>query len=203
VGEQKKIVLPDGTSVILNSNTSLSYNKEFNEKARAVQLNGKAFFKVARNEQKPFTVFSGKYSTTALGTAFYVSGDSSENYTVKLLEGKVKLNSFDSKETELLNAGEEGLWKPGDKKFLKQIYDSAYLNRWLSGRINFHKTPAPEAFSILQEWYGVEIVDNRKNKLNTAINGTYENVLLEDILKVICFSLNCQTTYEQDKIIIQ
>lgn len=203
VGEQKKIVLPDGTIVILNSNTSLSYNKEFNERDRAVQLNGKAFFKVAKNAQKPFTVFSSHYSTTAVGTAFYVIGDSSEDYTVKLLEGKVKLNSFDAKETELLNAGEEGLWKSGNKKFIKKTYDSAYLNRWLSGKITFYKTPAPEVFSILQEWYGVQIIDDRKYRSNTAINGTYENVLLEDILKVICFSLNCQIKYEKDKIIIQ
>ena len=202
-GEQKKIVLPDGTSVILNSNTSISYDKGYNGTQRIVHLSGKAFFRVTKNPGKPFSVYSTNYSTTALGTSFYVSADSSEDYSVRLLEGKLKLSAFSGHQTAFLNAGEEALWQKGQKNFLKHHFDSSYLHQWQTGKITFLKTPAPEAFDILQQWYGVEIIDNRKEKTKTAINGTYENVSLEDILKVTCFTLNCQITYQNNKIIIQ
>ena len=202
-GEQKKIILPDGTSVILNSNTSISYDKGYNGTQRIVHLSGKAFFRVTKNPGKPFSVYSTNYSTTALGTSFYVSADSSEDYSVRLLEGKLKITAFSGRQTALLNAGEEALWRTGQNNFLKHHFDSSYLHQWLAGKITFLKTPAPEAFDILQQWYGVEIIDNRKEKTNTAINGTYENVSLEDILKVTCFTLDCQITYQNNKIIIQ
>jgi transmembrane sensor len=202
-GEQKKIILPDGTSVILNSNTSISYDKGYNGSERIVHLSGKAFFRVTKNPGKPFSVYSTNYSTTALGTSFYVSADSSEEYSVRLLEGKLKLSAFSGHQTAFLNAGEEALWQKGQKNFLKHHFDSTYLNQWLTGKIVFLKTPAHEVFEILQQWYGVEIIDNRKEKTNMAINGTYENVSLEDILKVTCFTLNCQITYQNNKIIIQ
>ncbi len=202
-GEQKKIILPDGTSVILNSNTSISYDKEYNVSERVVHLSGKAFFRVTKNPGKPFSVYSTHYSTTALGTSFYLSADSSEEYAVRLLEGKLKLSAFSGHQSAVLNAGEEALWQQGQKNFVTHDFDSSYLHQWLTGKITFLKTPAPEAFDILQQWYGVEITDNRKEKTNTAINGTYENVSLEDILKVTCFTLDCQITYQNNKIIIQ
>ena len=202
-GEQKKLLLPDGTSVILNSNTSISYDKGYNGSQRIVHLSGKAFFRVTKNPGKPFSVYSTNYSTTALGTSFYVCADPSEEYSVRLLEGKLKLSAFSGHQTAFLNAGEEALWQTGQQNFLTHHFDSSYLHQWLTGKITFLKTPAPEAFDILQQWYGVDIIDNRKEKTNTAINGTYENVSLEDILKVTCFTLNCQITYQNNKIIIQ
>lgn len=202
-GEQKKIVLPDGTSVILNSNTRLTYDKSFNTATRTVFLRGKAFFDVAKNPDKPFSVNSDRFSTTALGTAFYVVSDSSGNYSVKLLEGKVRINESNLKETAYLTAGEEVQWKTSKKNFEKSTYDTAYLSNWVSGRIVFRKTPVREAIETLKKWYGVDILLSAPDHDGISINGTYQNVSLEDILKVICFSLNCEILYEDDRIIIR
>lgn len=202
IGERKEIRLPDGSIVILSSNSTLVYEDGYNNADRKVRLDGNAFFKVASNPQKPFSVYSDGFSTTALGTSFYVSSDSMK-YAVKLLEGKVKINSQEKDKSAILYPGEEVLWDDNNSNFTKRGYDTVMLNNWLTGRIVFQKTPVEEAFAILRDWYGVEIVDNRQNRENISINGTYEHVLLEDILKVICFTLNCEAKYDHQKIIIQ
>jgi transmembrane sensor len=202
-GEQKRITLPDGSIIILNSNTSISYQEDYNVRDRKIYLSGDAFFKVAKDVSKPFSVISGSFSTTALGTSFYVNADSTEEFSVKLLEGKVKIKSDKIEETEYLDAGEELKCPKNKNSFVKQVYDTSYLNKWISGKIIFRTTPVKEVFNILQKWYGVEIVDARNSSSDISINGTYENVLLEDILKVISFSLHCQYRYEGNKIIIE
>ncbi len=86
----RKVTLPDGSTVILNGNSSISITPGFNNKKREVLLNGTAFFQVAKDPNKPFTVISGRVSTTALGTSFYIHQSSNKApTTVSLLTGKV------------------------------------------------------------------------------------------------------------------
>jgi ferric-dicitrate binding protein FerR (iron transport regulator) len=203
IGEQKKIVLPDGTIVILNSGTTLTYHKKYNQTDRRVYLSGQAFFKVAKNPSKPFSVINGQFSTTVLGTSFYINGDSSKDFSVRLLEGKVKVSSEKTKQSEYLEPGQEITAPKHQARFIKQRYDTAYLNKWASGKIVFRKTPVSEALTILQQWYGVEIIDARKERSDISINGTYENVSLEDILKVISFSLDIRYRHKGNKVIIE
>lgn len=202
-GEQKRITLPDGTIVIMNSNTDITLGKTYNTSDRKVFLHGNAFFKVAKNTSKPFSVISDEFSTTALGTSFYVNANAAEDFSVKLLEGKVRVNSGKIDSPAYLEPGQELKCPKAQTLFIKQHYDTSYLNKWVSGKIVFRKTPVEEAFAILQQWYGVEIKDARNKRADVAINGTYENVLLEDILKVISFSLHCQYRYEGNKVIIE
>ena len=49
-------ILPDGTHVILNSNSTIVYPSHFDEKSRNVQLNGEAYFEVTKNSRQPFMV---------------------------------------------------------------------------------------------------------------------------------------------------
>ena len=85
------LLMPDKSRVTLSPATHIRYRKDFGQSARRdVYMNGDAFYEVAKNKEKPFTVYSGYISTTALGTAFRVTArDSNSGITVKLLEGKV------------------------------------------------------------------------------------------------------------------
>ena len=72
-GDKATIELPDGTNVVLNSASQLSYLNNFGEKVRRVQLNGEAYFKVAHDEKHPFVVQIGDLEVKVLGTSFNVS----------------------------------------------------------------------------------------------------------------------------------
>ena len=71
-GDKATIELPDGTNVVLNSASQLSYLNNFGEKVRRVQLNGEAYFKVAHDEKHAFIVQVGDLEVKVLGTSFQV-----------------------------------------------------------------------------------------------------------------------------------
>src|SRR4030095_7972000 len=111
-GERKEFKLPDGSTAILNSNSSITLAKNFNDRDRLISINGDAFFKVEKNADKPFTVICPGFSTTALGTSFYVNAaNNNGNYEVELLEGKLKLTSSNETESTVINAGETAEWQ--------------------------------------------------------------------------------------------
>lgn len=85
------IVLDDGSKITLFPQASVRYRNNFAKQARRdIYMSGEAYFEVAKNKLKPFTVYSGYISTTALGTAFRVVAPSNkDNIKVRLNEGKV------------------------------------------------------------------------------------------------------------------
>lgn len=204
MGERKQYILPDGSTVILNSNSSFYFDNSFGKNERRIYLKGDAFFKVAKNPAKPFTVITQGFSTTAIGTAFYVHSNAGlANYGVGLLEGKVKLEKNGSDETVFLTAGEKASLTKTETRFITQQYDTLSLNKWINGILSFKNTPVNEAFYELENWYSVQIEDRRSNRELITINGDYVNVPLEDVLKIICFSLSCTYHFENNRIIIQ
>ena len=71
-GQKLKIDLLDGTQVILNANSTLTFPEQFTASTREVYLEGEAYFQVARDASKPFTVHTASANTTVLGTSFNV-----------------------------------------------------------------------------------------------------------------------------------
>src|SRR5690606_14332062 len=63
-------VLPDGSRVVLNSRSSITYSTDFGNGQREMFLLGEAFFEVAKDTLRPFIVHTGNLSTRALGTSF-------------------------------------------------------------------------------------------------------------------------------------
>lgn len=89
-GKPRKLVLRDGSEVVLYAQSEISYHEPFIANRRDITLTGTADFKVAKNKTKPFTVYSLDLATTVLGTHFIVAaGGHAKNTSVKLIEGKV------------------------------------------------------------------------------------------------------------------
>jgi transmembrane sensor len=99
IGEQRSVVLTDGSRMQLNSRTRLKV--KFTAHARNIELQaGQALFKVARNPQRPFIVTSGDFSVRAVGTVFDVDRKQSAT-TVTVLEGRVVVSSLASLRPEI------------------------------------------------------------------------------------------------------
>ena len=106
--------LPDGSTVILNAGSYIQYRSDFGRYAtRDVNVNGEAFFIVARNRQMPFIVHSEGIATTALGTSFEVLADSSQDKVcVQLFTGKVQVSmtgkvNASARQAYILDPGQE------------------------------------------------------------------------------------------------
>ena len=86
------LTLPDGSKVILEKNSSIIVSEDFGKVNRTVLLKGKAFFKVVRNEKKPFLVRMGNLVTEVLGTSFKVGADNqNKSIEVAVISGKVSV----------------------------------------------------------------------------------------------------------------
>ena len=103
----------------------------------------------------------------------------------------------------MLYPGERGQWQSGRSVFEKNIFDTLELRHWLSGKISFSNLPAKEAIQQLEKWYDVDIEVQGKGWENQLINGDYQDSPLDDVLKVICFTLSWKYKYEQNKVIIR
>jgi transmembrane sensor len=91
VGEQKTLSLPDGSEVVLNTNSRIRF--DYRDEIRAVYLyQGEAHFTVAKNPARPFDVYAGVGLVRAIGTAFTVTlNDSSSDINVMVTEGVVEI----------------------------------------------------------------------------------------------------------------
>ncbi|MCU7693533.1 FecR family protein [Haoranjiania flava] len=103
----QRINLPDGTLVLLSPGSEIKYHTEYNVAKRDIYLQGKAEFDVARDKERPFTVFCGKIATRALGTRFEVNGFV-KNTAVILFEGKVVVKNIENEKVRTF-------LKPGDR----------------------------------------------------------------------------------------
>ncbi|WP_163024732.1 FecR family protein, partial [Pseudomonas viridiflava] len=89
--EHQKVNMPDGSTVILNNNSSISYPKVFGVK-RAVTLTGVGYFDIRHDLKKSFTVHTGNLSTVVLGTAFNIKAyDRDHEISVTVTRGKVSV----------------------------------------------------------------------------------------------------------------
>ena len=91
-GQTYKLALADGTNVMLNAESELTFPSEFDTDRREVFLKGEAFFQVTHNEKAPFIVHTDQLDVQVLGTTFNVSGYNNENMLkVTLVEGSIQI----------------------------------------------------------------------------------------------------------------
>lgn len=92
IGEQETVYLPDGSKIILNTGSILSV--EFTASARHINFEqGEAYFEVAKDQTKPFSVETGQGVVTAVGTAFNVHILDTQ-MAVVVTEGRVALSAL-------------------------------------------------------------------------------------------------------------
>ncbi|GLB52022.1 iron dicitrate transporter FecR [Neptunitalea chrysea] len=186
----KRIVLPDSTIVYLNKESSLSYPEKFMNKTREVKLEGEGYFRVKHNAEKPFLVVSANMVTKVLGTQFVVSDNSQDmEPSVKVLKGKVKVNSNTKKAEAILTKNQQVFLNKETgiltkKSLLKDTVDTF----WSSHKIRFKNADMSTVIAKLNEYFKVHIVlktpeyDGCKK-----ISGSFKSDEVESVLKGIQF----------------
>jgi transmembrane sensor len=104
MGSRVSFSLSDGTTVMLNAGSRLTYDNRFGINDRVVQLEGEGYFKVAKDSKRPFIVKTSHLNVLALGTAFNVKAYSDDKtIETTLVEGSVKIEEISGKiRTEVL-----------------------------------------------------------------------------------------------------
>ncbi|MFD2033838.1 FecR family protein [Belliella marina] len=205
-GEKKKIHLPDGSKVIMNSDSELKYKTGFGQQHRELILVGEAYFEVSSDTLLPFSVQSKNLHTVALGTSFTVSSfPDKKKQEVKLFTGKVSVE-HKNEDGYLTHAiylipGEEALLTNHD--FKKVLFDTEKALLWTQGILFFEETPLPEVVEVLERWYGVEISVSGKGIANSKVTGEFRKDNLENVLRSIAYSSAFDFNIDKKKVIIK
>ena len=191
-GDKATIELPDGTNVVLNSASQLSYLNNFGEKVRRVQLNGEAYFKVAHDEKHAFIVQIGDLEVKVLGTSFNVSAyEDAKDVTVVLLEGKVGV--YAQKISHIMKPGDKIEYNKATHKITAtQVHPNDYIE-WTKGNMYFE-------MKTLSRIYDVEIRFDSNKLPNEYFTGTIPGGGIQNALNILM--LTSPFFYEMDGSVI-
>jgi len=182
-GGRTDIALPDGTKVMLNAGSRLSYTSEFNKTTRDVFLSGEGYFEVAHDKEKPFNVNTSKCVVMVLGTKFDISAYEQDDETfTALVEGSVLFKA--GEDEALVSPGE--LVTIGDKGIVKEVVDVRDYCGWTTGIIKYNNIPFSSLLKRLEREYDTHLILEDKSLGDRTIRVSFsKSDSVDTILKVL------------------
>lgn len=189
--------LPDGSTAILNKQSSLSFVGGFFNKTRDVKLKGEAFFEVSANKSKPFIISVNDVQVTVVGTAFNVKSDGAA-VVVIVESGIVKVNNRN--DSIRLGAGEKVEVSQNQAHLSKGENQGKLYNYYYSNELVCDGTPLIDLVAVLNEKFKANIVIENPALNVLPISTTFKNESLKEILTVIAETFKIKVEYRQDMI---
>jgi len=166
-GKRSSLTLSDGTVIILNSGSSLSYPPLFTGKSRKVYLSGEAYFMVTKNEDLPFIVETSDLSIRVLGTEFNVCAYNEDpNIETVLVNGSLKVSDLRSlilkKSSTVLSPGQMASYSKETGTITDTDVDPALYISWKDGYSIFKRIDLESLVIKLSRFYNktIEILDD-------------------------------------------
>jgi len=195
LGVRTKFVLPDGTTGFLNSGSTLEYPVRFTRE-RNVTLNGEAYFDVAPDKERSFTVTTPHLGTRVLGTQFNVIAYQNENIEeIILKEGVIEVFSHRGKKLETLQPNQKLDLDILTKRYSKSQVEAHQYVSWTEGKLVFRNESLQQVANRLGRWYNVEIEIQDPELLKYALWATFIDEPLEEVLKLL--ALTAPLCYEE------
>lgn len=149
------VALPDGSSVTLNKGSRLVLGGDFGKMSRPVTLDGEAFFDVAKDASRPFTIRCGNQTYVVKGTTFNIMSCAEENYSVVTLHSGA-LMAYIKDDTLMLTPGDELKVDESDGEIRRSRVDVAKSIEWMSDdALHFRSFPLKVVASQIGRKYGV------------------------------------------------
>ncbi|MGX5818064.1 FecR family protein [Chitinophaga lutea] len=182
-GGQFRLLLPDGSKVWLNAASALRFPAAFAAGERRVELNGEAYFEIAKDAGKPFIVVSEGQEVKVLGTHFNVQAYGDEpGVRTTLLEGKVEVAAAGGK--RMLAPGEQCRLVRATGAMRTLQIDPEEAVAWRNGYFVFNETRLRDVVLQLCRWYNVEADFDRLP--NVTFNGVISReVPLSKVLEML------------------
>jgi ferric-dicitrate binding protein FerR (iron transport regulator) len=203
IAQVNNILLPDGSSISLNANSKITYDKDFGKTNRNITLKGEGYFEVAKNSKLPFIIKAYDARIEVVGTVFNVKAyKKQKEVKVTVTEGKVKLSeSKKSLINTLLIAGETGTYDREKKAIKKQAVANMNDIAWKTKAITFNNTPLHEVVEVLNNTYQVNLIVTEAVK-DCTITVEFVEQDLASLLTVLKSTLNLKIHKEDNKYII-
>ncbi len=192
-GVRSQIQLSDGTVVLMNSGTKLTYPESFDGHTREVKLTGEAYFQVKSDSEHPFCVDLNGYKIKATGTKFNISNYPGDNEISTFLEhgrvciltdsGESQLDPIDLKENEII------IVNKAQKQYKIQSTDGSKYLGWINGLLIIKKDSINNVADRLGRWYNADIiVDDKLAHSGYVFTATFKQETLEEAMKLLSYS---------------
>ncbi|MEM9142618.1 MAG: FecR domain-containing protein [Bacteroidota bacterium] len=201
-GEKRTLELPDGSTVVVNSESELQVPKEFSKESRIVYLKGHAHFDVNHDKSRPFIIYTQSSKTQVLGTSFDINTHSTAGETeVIVTSGKVAFSQRTDQRDEVVLAENDRAILTDKRIFTDQVVAPA-LTAWKENRLLFDDSTLKEISPILERWYDIDITVENPNLLSIDFNLDMDDPSLTDILNELGFLGDFEYRIEDKSVII-
>jgi transmembrane sensor len=198
-GETYVVTLPDKSKVWMNAASSLTYAASLNEHGRRVKLEGEAYFEVAEDKTRPFTVETRGQKIEVLGTHFNVNAYADEEkVTTTLLKGSVKVS------------GKPGskILKPGDQSSVNEnsiaiaAVDTERAIAWKNNKFLFENDDIQYIMRMIDRWYDVDVVYTGEMPIEKFGGGISRFGNVSQVLKILQSTGGAHFKIEGRKILV-
>lgn len=184
VGQRAQVMLPDSSTVWLNSGSTLVYPSVFKDDKRDVRLEGEGYFSVTKNTHQPFTVNTPNGYVTVLGTVFNVKSYKDESrFETALVSGKVVAKGNSGREV-VLQPHQKMVWENGHVQVLS-TNDEDYL--WKKGILTFNNQSLEMVMNDLSRTFGRKIIIKGNDIRREVLTGKFRvSDGLDYALQILC-----------------
>ncbi|BDD08290.1 hypothetical protein FUAX_07220 [Fulvitalea axinellae] len=185
-GKRIRVRLEDGTTVWINSGTTLTVPEQAETGPRRVKVRGEAFFSVA-HAGRPFVVDAGLALIKVYGTEFNVNNyPESEASSVTLVEGSVALFSESIADSVLLAPEQRAVLTSRNGYKVDNVKTEAFTS-WKDNILFFENQSFKQLTPILERWYGVSISDPDNRMEGARFTGIFDETdSLEIVMTAFC-----------------
>jgi transmembrane sensor len=200
--QKTRIVLPDSSIVLLNGNSEIRYNQNFNEFNRRVELKGEGYFEVRKNLLKRFIVSAEGIEIKVFGTVFNVKAyNDDRSVEVGLINGRVSIDR-DKNEIVKLTPGQIAVFDKKDQKLNVKKAAIDLVSAWTREEMIFEENSIKEIAKYIERWYNVEVhiapellSDNELLTFKVKTESLNELLSLINLLKPIKYRIDGKQVY--------
>ncbi len=178
IAQKETILLIDSSKIMLNAESEITYDKNYNIKNRNIKLEGEAYFEIQNNDL-PFIIETEHGKVTVLGTSFNVRSRK-DGFEVGVNEGIVSISN-DSTSIQLLKGQHINVLKTFNYKSITDISYEKYPD-WINQKIYCKNTKLDQLFDEIERTFNVEIEFSKPSLKNMTLTGI---IIARDIHEVL------------------
>jgi transmembrane sensor len=228
-GSKSRVQLPDGTVVLLNAGSKLTYNKDFGKELREVSLSGEGFFDVKKMKDKPFVIHTSSINIKVLGTVFNVKAYPEDKKTeTSLLHGSIEVTIKNRPNDKIILSPSEKLVVENsviaDKIMSNKMAEphSVAINtlmsvnklkygpldssvaetQWVDNKLVFRDESFEELAIRMERWYDVKIEIDQPELREKRLTGSFEKETIDQALEALKISIPFRHEKKGNKLII-
>lgn len=201
-GAEYQLTLADGTQVMLNSESSIRFSDEFQANERRVYLRGEAYFKVTKDERRPFFVETERLTIRVFGTEFNVRAYEGNQVSATLVSGRVGVTT--GVDSLMLSPGEQCEMDGITRKLTLKKADMVSVLAWKNEEFVFKDVTLENMMNELSRWYDMEVVYESENLKNDRYYIYVErSKTLEEVLDKISLTGKMKYRIYGKKVIVE